>query len=322
MSRRIVPWCLRSPQSEVITVDSSEATLTTPDASERSSGDLFLKAIATVALLVSSSVVPFAAQAQQSHPKAGKKRPPLSESAFQSQVLQKLSQMQTEIEDLRGQMAEKDAQIAALKRSSESSSGAQAQTAAQVDALATSTAQTSAGVSGLQTSVAAVRQQTSEVKNDVQQVAQEQVAIKKNVDEPVSIHYKGVTITPGGFLAGESIWRQRALNADVYTNFNGTPYGGAGEAHTSEWVPSARATRPSVLITGKVPFGTLSGFFEGDFLSAGSTSNNLQSNSYTLRVRQAWGQARSGATSSQAVRCGHYYQRVRRPQTLGRRRCR
>ncbi|SEB43315.1 hypothetical protein [Terriglobus roseus] len=253
-----------------------------------------MKAIATVALLVSSSVVPFAAQAQQSHPKAGKKRPPLSESAFQSQVLQKLSQMQTEIEDLRGQMAEKDAQIAALKRSSESSSGAQAQTAAQVDALATSTAQTSAGVSGLQTSVAAVRQQTSEVKNDVQQVAQEQVAIKKNVDEPVSIHYKGVTITPGGFLAGESIWRQRALNADVYTNFNGTPYGGAGEAHTSEWVPSARATRPSVLITGKVPFGTLSGFFEGDFLSAGSTSNNLQSNSYTLRVRQAWGQAAFG----------------------------
>jgi len=35
--------------------------------------------------------------------------------------------------------------------------------------------------------------------------------------------------------------------------------------------------------------------FEADFLSAGTTSNNLQSNSYTLRVRQAWGQVIAGS---------------------------
>ena len=35
----------------------------------------------------------------------------------------------------------------------------------------------------------------------------------------------------------------------------------------------------------------LSGYVEADFLSAGVTSNNNQSNSYTLRQRQAWGQA-------------------------------
>jgi hypothetical protein len=113
-------------------------------------------------------------------------------------------------------------------------------------------------------------------------------------DEPQSIRYKGVNITPGGFLAMESVWRQRAMNADIYTNFNATPYPGAGEAHTSEWVPSARQSRLSVLVSGKTHFGTLKGFFEGDFLSAGITSNNLQSNSYTMRVRQAWGQAESG----------------------------
>ena len=84
------------------------------------------------------------------------------------------------------------------------------------------------------------------------------------------------------------------MNADIYTNFNATPYPGAGEAHTSEWVPSARQSRLSLLAAGNVPFGTLKGFFEGDFLSAGTTSNNLQSNSYTLRIRQAWGQAEAG----------------------------
>ncbi len=35
----------------------------------------------------------------------------------------------------------------------------------------------------------------------------------------------------------------------------------------------------------------LTGYFESDFLSAGVTSNNNQSNSYTLRQRQVWAQA-------------------------------
>jgi hypothetical protein len=110
-------------------------------------------------------------------------------------------------------------------------------------------------------------------------------------DQTLAMRYKGVKIVPGGFLAGESVWRQRAMNADIYTNFNATPYPGADEAHTSEWVPSARQSRLSVLVSGNAPFGVIKGFFEGDFLSAGITSNNLQSNSYTMRVRQAWAQA-------------------------------
>jgi len=46
--------------------------------------------------------------------------------------------------------------------------------------------------------------------------------------------------------------------------------------------------------SGHAALHTLNGFFESDFLSAGTTSNNLQSNSYTLRVRQAWAQAVDG----------------------------
>jgi hypothetical protein len=125
----------------------------------------------------------------------------------------------------------------------------------------------------------------------VQQVQKTQQTLEKAVYEPISFHFKGVTLTPGGFIAGDSVWRQRALNSDIFTPFNSTPYMNAGEAKTSEWVGSARATRPNLLIGGKVPFGTLNAFFEGDFLSAAITSNNLQTNSYVLRMRQAWGQA-------------------------------
>ena len=47
-----------------------------------------------------------------------------------------------------------------------------------------------------------------------------------------------------------------------------------------------------MLAEGKLSDVKLSGYVEADFLSAGVTSNNNQSNSYTLRQRQVWGQAR------------------------------
>jgi len=46
-----------------------------------------------------------------------------------------------------------------------------------------------------------------------------------------------------------------------------------------------------MLAEGRLKGAKLSGYVEADFLSAGITSNNNQSNSYTLRQRQAWGQA-------------------------------
>jgi hypothetical protein len=150
----------------------------------------------------------------------------------------------------------------------------------------------SSGLQHVQMMVERQAQQNELALTGVREIRTEQQAIRKAVDEPESIHYKGVTLTPGGFLAAESIWRQRAMNADIYTDYNLTPYRNNGEAATSEWVPSARQSRLSLLASGKVPFGTISGYFEGDFLSAGTTSNNLQTNSYTLRIRQAWAQAK------------------------------
>ena len=46
-----------------------------------------------------------------------------------------------------------------------------------------------------------------------------------------------------------------------------------------------------MLAEGRLQSAKLTGYVEADFLSAGVTSNNNQSNSYTLRQRQAWGQA-------------------------------
>ena len=114
---------------------------------------------------------------------------------------------------------------------------------------------------------------------------------KKISEPPTAIHVKGITITPGGFLAAEFVRRSRALGADVNTPLNSLTMPGASQSSMSEFFGSGRQSRVSMLAEGKLNFVKLSGYVEADFLSAGITSNNNQSNSYTMRQRQAYGQA-------------------------------
>jgi hypothetical protein len=53
---------------------------------------------------------------------------------------------------------------------------------------------------------------------------------------------------------------------------------------------TARQSRATALFEGNVGSAKLSGYYEGDFLNAGVTSNNRQSNSYPFRQRQVWAQ--------------------------------
>jgi hypothetical protein len=112
-----------------------------------------------------------------------------------------------------------------------------------------------------------------------------------DLEMPNAIHYKGVTITPGGFLAGETVWRQRAVIGDINTPFNSIPFSAAGQAQQTEFYGSGRQSRLALLVQGKTGTMNLTGYYEMDFLSAGVTSNNNQSNSYTMRQRQAFAQA-------------------------------
>ncbi len=108
---------------------------------------------------------------------------------------------------------------------------------------------------------------------------------------PTSISFKGITLTPGGFMAAESVWRQKALSADINSPLNANPFDGSSAAHMTEWNASGRQSRISMLVEGKLDNVKIGGYYETDFLSAGTTSNDNQSNSYTMRQRQFWGQA-------------------------------
>jgi len=110
-------------------------------------------------------------------------------------------------------------------------------------------------------------------------------------DGPASIKYKGVTFTPGGFVAFEGVFRDKSVNSDINTPFNSIPFPSANEGHVSELNFTGRQSRLSFLV--EAPTGTvkLTGYYEMDWLGTGTSSNNNQSNSYVLRQRQIWGQA-------------------------------
>ncbi len=113
-----------------------------------------------------------------------------------------------------------------------------------------------------------------------------------NPDEsPMAIHFKGITLTPGGFTAAETVYRNRALSADINTPFQNmnTVFAASDTGHISEFNFSGRQSRITLKLDGKLKSATIGAYYEGDFLGAGSTSNNNESNSYVFRQRQAWG---------------------------------
>lgn len=109
-------------------------------------------------------------------------------------------------------------------------------------------------------------------------------------ENPTAIHFRGITLTPGGFFDMTGIYRTHNENADVDSTYGGIPFSASANAHLSEFRGSARASRFSLLAEGKVNDWKLSGYAEVDFEGAAPTANELESNSFNPRARQLWGQ--------------------------------
>ena len=90
--------------------------------------------------------------------------------------------------------------------------------------------------------------------------------------------YKGLTFTPGGFLALETVTRSRNLASDVDTPYGAIPFRQNRAGRTGEFRFSARQSRISGLVEGNAdPFTHLSGYGEFDFLGAAQTSASATS---------------------------------------------
>lgn len=82
-----------------------------------------------------------------------------------------------------------------------------------------------------------------------QQVVEKTEAPTEN---PAAIRFKGITITPGGFLEAAGLYRTHNENGDVTSTFGNIPFSGSANSFLSEFRGTARQSRISLLAEGKV----------------------------------------------------------------------
>lgn len=226
-------------------------------------------------------------------PKAAKKaeKSEKSDSAIAAEIeelRQAVQAQQEQLQMLKEELAKRDRQIDEAREAAAAANARATEASTKAVEAVNSAAEVKTTAATLNTTVSDLKASNEVLKTTV---VNEQ-ADQKKADEtgPSSLRFKGITLTPGGFFAAETVFRQRAVSGDINTPFNSIPFPGNSLSKLTEFNATARQSRIAMLAEGKVEGAKLSGYYEADFLSAAVTSNNRQSNSYSLRQRQFWGQ--------------------------------
>jgi len=185
-------------------------------------------------------------------------------------------------------LAEKDARLQKAEQEAAEAQAAADKASAAAAGDRQAAADNAVAVSTLRTAVNSVKTYSTSLA--VAQ-ANETAKIKKEVANPTALRYKGLTLTPGGFIAADTIYRSKAIASDIPTSFNNIPYEGDDRYKLSEFYGSARPTRFTLLVEGKPKWGSWRGYYEADFQGAGTNSSNNQMNSYLMRQRVFYGEA-------------------------------
>jgi hypothetical protein len=209
-------------------------------------------------------------------------------AAEMEELRQALQAQQQEIQLMKEELAKRDREIEAAREAAAAANSRATDANAKAVEAVNATAEVKATQVSLDSTVNSLKTSNAAVNSSVSNMAGGQ---EKNSDEPVAIRYKGITITPGGFVAAETVWRQHAASADINTPFNGIPYPGTGLYQQAENNFTARQSRLSLLAESKIDTVKLTGYYEADFLGTGVTSNNRESNSYVFRQRVLYAQA-------------------------------
>jgi len=154
----------------------------------------------------------------------------------------------------------------------------------------------------MQSQVQAAQAQAAQAQADAQaahtQMAEQiqtipgQVQADIAADQPKDgkIHYKGVTLTLGGFAAAESVYRSKNEEADIGSSFAKIPFNNTVAGHTAEERFTARQSRLSLLAEGDISPDMKAAFYsEFDFLAGPQTGNSNESNSFSPRIRNVYG---------------------------------
>src|SRR5712664_1351453 len=232
-----------------------------------------------------------ATAAQPAKPKAAKNAES-SNAAIAAQLeelRQTLQSQQEQLQMLKEELAKRDRQIDEAREAAAAANARATEASTKATEAVNTTAEAKSEAVSLNSSVSALKASNEVLKTTV---AKEQADAKKAEEAgPPAIKYKGINITPVGFIAAETVFRQRATSGDIPTPMNAIPYPGNALSKVTENNFSGRQSRIGLFGDTKVGNAKVSAYYEADFFGAGTTSNNRQTNSYVFRQRQLWGQA-------------------------------
>lgn len=203
------------------------------------------------------------------------------------ELRQALRAQQEELQALKEELAKRDRQIDETREAAATANARAAEASSKATEAVNATAEVKSTEAALNTTVSNLKASSETLRTSVAEPAQE----KKPEEGPIAIRYKGITITPGGFVAAETASRTHATSADINTPFNSIPFPGNSLSRVGENNFTARQSRVSLLAESKIDDVKLTGYWEADWLGTGVTSNNRQSNSYVLRQRIIFAQA-------------------------------
>jgi hypothetical protein len=225
-------------------------------------------------------------------PAKAPKKAEKGEAALASQIeelRQALEAQQEELQLLKEELAKRDRQIDEAREAAASANARASEASTKAAEAVNTSAEAKSTTATLNTTVAEVKASNDAIRTTV---ANNEGQEKKNAEEgPTTIKFRGISITPGGFIAAETVFRNRAASADINTPLTGIPYPGSGLANVTEFNATARQSRLSLLAEGRLASVKLTGYYEADWLGTGVTSNNRQSDSYVMRQRIIFGQA-------------------------------
>ncbi len=179
---------------------------------------LFL-AVGTVLADTPKDATPQAAKtAQKAKPRAAAKQADKSaEIAAQIEELRKsLQSQQEQIQQLKNELARRDQQITDVRNAAAAADSKASEAAAKATAAVASTAEAKTASSTLVSDVNDLKLGSETLKVAVQDTQKKIIS----AESPSTIHYKGVNLTPGGFIEAATVFRQRATSSDINTPFN------------------------------------------------------------------------------------------------------
>ena len=251
-------------------------------------------AILTLALAATTAYASDAAPQPKKHvaTKKAKTPPAPSVQAQIKELRDALDAQGNKINSLQTDLSSKDAQLKQAEQEAAEAKAAAAKAEAEISAQQQGVADNSAAVATLKSTVTDLKGNQASLATTV---SDETAKIKKAIENPSTLHYKGITLTPYGFFNGESVWRSHATGGEEATPWSSIPYESADSYSMTEMALTGRQSRVGLNMEGKVSWGTIRAYLEGDFLGVGTTSNDNQSTSYIFRQRIASAEAETNS---------------------------